>query len=190
MLSDLQLYANALWIAVGLIWLLAALNVKRTVAVQPTSSRAPQVVFVVAGFLLIFSRAFSFSFLARPLLPAVAEFPYLGFLLTITGIGFSFWARFFIGRNWSSDVTIKQDHQLIRSGPYRIVRHPIYFGFLLALLGTALLANELRAYLGVLLCAAGFHLKAAVEEKFMTQQFGSEYQQYRQQTKALIPFVL
>lgn len=140
--------------------------------------------------MLIFLPVSAGAILGAHLLPSVTGLSYVGLLLTIAGIGFAFWARFFLGRNWSSDVTIKLDHELIRSGPYRIVRHPIYSGLLLALLGRALIVNELRAYLGVVLCAVGLHLKAAIEEEFMVRQFGGEYGRYRQRTKALIPFVL
>lgn len=188
--ADLQFYTNALWIAVLLVWLIASFSAKRTTATQPSTSRALQVVLLIAGFFLIFSRVLNHSVWAHPLLPSFSATPYIGLCLAITGLVFAVWARFSIGRNWSSNVTLKQDHQLICSGPYSLVRHPIYSGFLLALLGTALVVNELRSYLGLLLCAIGFHLKAAVEESFMTRQFGSEYEQYRQQTKALIPFVL
>lgn len=190
MLPNLQIYVNTLWGVFLLVWLMASFNVKRTVAAQPIASRALQVIVVTVGFVLIFSRIFDYSLFARPLLPPVSVVPYLGLILAVSGVGLAIWARFFIGRNWSADVTLKQDHQLIRSGPYRLVRHPIYSGLLLALLGTVLITNEFKGYLGILFCAFGFHLKAAVEEKFMTQRFGGEYQQYQQQTKALIPFLL
>lgn len=190
MIAGPLFYANVLWVAFLSLWLLAALNVKRSVAIQSRSSRAIQTLFLIPGCMLIFFRAFTGSVLRIHLLPSSAGLPYAGLLLTIAGIAFAFWARFFLGRNWSSNVTIKQNHELIRSGPYRVVRHPIYSGLLLALLGTALIVNELRAYWGVVLCAVGLHLKAAVEEEFMLRQFGSEYGQYRQRTKALIPFVL
>lgn len=183
-------YANVLWIVFLIVWLLAAVNVKRSVTIQSRSSRAIQTLFLIPGCMLIFFRAFAGSVLGTRLLPFSAGLPYAGLLLTIAGIAFAFWARFFLGRNWSSNVTLKQDHELICSGPYRIVRHPIYSGLLLALLGTALIVNALRAYLGVVLCAVGLHLKAAVEEEFMVRQFGGEYGRYRQRTKALIPFVL
>ena len=190
MLPDIHSCIGAIWVFVGLVWLAAALNVKRTVSTQPASSRITQAIIVCFGALLVFSRAFDFSYLNARLLPPVPTLAYAGLALTVAGVGLALWARFFIGRNWSSDVTIKQDHQLIRTGPYRMVRHPIYSGLLLGLLGTAIATNEVRPYVGVLAAAIGLQFKAAVEERLMTQKFGNDYLQYRQQTKALIPFVL
>lgn len=189
MLPDIHSCIGAIWGVVGLVWLTAALNVKRTVSTQPASSRIIQAIIVCLGFVLVFSRAFDFSYLNARLLPPIPALAYAGLTATVAGAGLALWARFFIGRNWSSDVTIKQDHQLIRTGPYRMVRHPIYSGLLLGLLGTAIATNEVRAYIGVLVAAIGLQFKAAVEERLMTQQFGKDYMQYRQQTKAIIPFV-
>ena len=99
------------------------------------------------------------------------------------------WARFVLGRNWSGTVTVKQDHELVRSGPYALVRHPIYSGLLLAFLGTAVARGDLAALLGVALAAATLHFKTATEESFMTEQFGAGYMEYKREVKSLIPFV-
>ena len=99
-------------------------------------------------------------------------------------------ARFFLGRNWSGIVTIKQGHTLVRKGPYRFVRHPIYTGLLLAIFGTALAIGEIRALIGAGLVFALFVHKISLEESFMTEQFGADYADYRRNVKALIPFVL
>jgi protein-S-isoprenylcysteine O-methyltransferase len=94
-----------------------------------------------------------------------------------------------LGSNWSARPTIKQDHTLVRSGPYRLVRHPIYTGILLALLGTAIYMGEIRALIGTVAALIAFKVKSLLEETFMTEQFGAEYTKYKQQVKALIPFV-
>ncbi len=99
-------------------------------------------------------------------------------------------ARIFLGRNWSAVVTIKQDHEIIRRGPYALVRHPMYSGFLLAMLGTAVAMGEVRGLLAIGLAFLGLWLKLRTEESFLVEQFGVQYVQYRQETKALIPFVL
>jgi protein-S-isoprenylcysteine O-methyltransferase Ste14 len=113
-----------------------------------------------------------------------------GLVLTALGIGFTIWARLWIGGNWSGTITIKEEHELIQNGPYAIVRHPIYSGFLMALLGTAIVQGEVRALLGFPLAVLGWGLKLRMEESFMTQQFGSAYLDYKRRVKALVPFVV
>jgi protein-S-isoprenylcysteine O-methyltransferase len=102
---------------------------------------------------------------------------------------FAGWARLFLGGNWSSNVTLKQNHTLVQSGPYRIVRHPIYTGLIVALLGTAVALGELRCFLGVLLAAIAWKIKSVSEETLMEQQFGDQYTRYRRQVKGLVPYL-
>jgi protein-S-isoprenylcysteine O-methyltransferase Ste14 len=114
----------------------------------------------------------------------------LGAASTFAGIAFAIWARVWIAGNWSSDVTLKRDHELITTGPYRWVRHPIYTGVLLALLGTALAVGEWRGLLAVVLAGAAFWRKLGIEEAVMRRQFGAAYASYAEHVPALIPFVL
>jgi protein-S-isoprenylcysteine O-methyltransferase Ste14 len=103
------------------------------------------------------------------------------------------WARVRLGSNWSAMVTVKQDHELILRGPYAVVRHPIYSGFLLALAGTAIAVGEIRAFIGLGVAFIGFFLKSAAEERFMREEFSEfsdEYARYSQRVKRLIPFIL
>jgi len=110
--------------------------------------------------------------------------------LVAIGLWFSAWARVRLGSNWSAEVTVKQNHKLVRIGPYALVRHPIYTGVLLALIGTALSVDKLRALIGLILVAAGFLRKIIVEERFMSAEFGEAYEHYRAKVPALIPFVV
>jgi protein-S-isoprenylcysteine O-methyltransferase Ste14 len=112
-----------------------------------------------------------------------------GAALTVVGILSACCARFFLGRNWSATVTVKQDHELVRSGPYRLVRHPIYSGMLLAIFGTALFIGQVRGLLAVVLALCGWKWKSLQEESFMQEQFGDSYTVYRRQVKSLIPFI-
>jgi len=114
----------------------------------------------------------------------------LGAALTIAGVAFAMWARMWIAGNWSSDVTLKRDHELIVAGPYCWVRHPIYTGILLALSGTALAVGEWRAALAVALAAVAFWRKLRIEEAVMRRQFGEAYARYAERVPALIPFVV
>ncbi|HZZ63782.1 MAG TPA: isoprenylcysteine carboxylmethyltransferase family protein [Roseiarcus sp.] len=114
----------------------------------------------------------------------------LGAALTVAGVAFAIWARAMIAGNWSSSVTLKRDHELIVKGPYRMVRHPIYTGILLGLIGTALAVGEWRALLGVAIAAAAFWRKLRIEEAVMRRQFGEAYARYAKRTPALVPFLI
>lgn len=114
----------------------------------------------------------------------------LGAALTVIGVAFAVWARLRLAGNWSSDVTLKHDHELIVDGPYRWVRHPIYTGLLVALVGTGLAIGEWRAAVAVLLAGAAWWRKLTIEEVVMRRQFGDAYARYAERTRALIPFVL
>lgn len=105
------------------------------------------------------------------------------------GVAFAIWARVFLGGNWSSAVTIKADHELVRNGPYALVRHPIYSGTLLALLGTSIVFHAMRGLLAFGVAFLALRIKSRREEVFMMQEFGAEYVGYMKTVKALIPFV-
>ena len=102
-------------------------------------------------------------------------------------MGIAIWARRHLGSNWSGLVTFKRDHELICTGPYRWVRHPIYTGLLLAVLGTALVLGEWRGILALLLLIVAHTLKARREEALMARHFGSVYEDYRRKTGFLVP---
>ena len=112
-----------------------------------------------------------------------------GSALFAAGLGLAIWARIYLGRNWGMPMTRKDEPELVTSGPYRFVRHPIYSGILLALLGTAL-ASDLYLLIVVALMGAYFIHAARVEERLMASAFPDAYASYRAQSKMLIPFVL
>jgi protein-S-isoprenylcysteine O-methyltransferase Ste14 len=191
MTDTLPSIAFYLWIGLWLVWLVSALAAKRTVQRQSPGSRLAQAIPIIAAFSLLFGRRMWPLWLRRRLFPASdTELVWLGLALTAAGIAFAVWARLWIGPNWSGTVTIKEQHELIQGGPYRLVRHPIYTGFLLAFLGTALTYGEIRGLAGFLLAVLGFTLKLRTEESFMVQQFGDKYLDYKRRVKALVPFVV
>ena len=114
----------------------------------------------------------------------------LGIIITILGLGFAVWARIHLGRNWGSRPGIKVDHKLIRTGPYRFVRNPIYTGILFGYAGTAIVIGELWAFVLILFVLVVFLGKIHAEEKFLLEEFGEDYLQYRKEVKALIPYLL
>ena len=128
--------------------------------------------------------------LGKRLLPLAAWPFWSGSFVTACGLAFTVWARVHLGRNWSVTVTIKKGHELITSGPYAFVRHPIYTGLLLAFLGSALALGEWRGVVALALAAGALWAKLRFEERWMREQFGEEYQSYAKRVPALVPFVL
>ncbi|HEV2273683.1 MAG TPA: isoprenylcysteine carboxylmethyltransferase family protein [Acidobacteriaceae bacterium] len=185
----LQDLTRILWIALVAIWLIGALKTKRTVQKQSFGSRLLLVGIIAPGVYLMAGKPIRPASLELWSFPVTEGVALLGFAAVLCGITFSVWARVTIGRNWSGVVTLKEDHTLVQRGPYRIVRHPIYSGILLALMGTALMRGEVRALLGAMICGLGLWVKATMEERFMVQRFGEEYLLYRRQVKALAPFL-
>jgi protein-S-isoprenylcysteine O-methyltransferase Ste14 len=181
-------YIEAAWIVFALVWLAGAFTTKRTVRSQPVERRwLYSIMLILAGELL--TRNMRFGFLAHRFLPESAAASCAGAALTIAGVAVAIWARFYLGRNWSGKPTIKKGHTLIRSGPYALVRHPIYTGIALAMLGTGIAIGEIRGLIATLLALIAFKIKSRLEESFMTEQFGEQYTGYKQQVRALIPFV-
>jgi protein-S-isoprenylcysteine O-methyltransferase Ste14 len=128
--------------------------------------------------------------LGERFLPMAAWPFWVGAAVTAAGLLFAVWARRHIGRNWSGIVTLKKDHELVTSGPYALVRHPIYTGLVLAFAGSAVARAEWRGVLAVVIVLWALWRKLRVEERWMREQFGDAYEAYRRRVSALIPFVL
>jgi protein-S-isoprenylcysteine O-methyltransferase Ste14 len=177
-----------LWIGY---WRISAADVKPAQRYESPASRAAHFVplLIAAALLWIRGKPDEGWLFHRFLRPDAASF-WSGALTTAAGLAFSAWARVHLGRNWSAAVSVKQDHQLIRTGPYAIVRHPIYTGLLVGLIGTAIAIAQWRALVAVLIAFAAFWRKLRLEERWMTETFGDDYRQYRARTAALIPFLL
>jgi protein-S-isoprenylcysteine O-methyltransferase len=179
--------ASLLWIAIFVLWAILGFTSKQTVRSQSSSRARIAVLGVLLAWLILFNPDFRPEPLRERFLPMNPAISYLGLALTIIGLGFAVWARFAIGRNWGGMITVQQDHQLMRTGPYAIVRHPIYSGFMLATLGTALIVGEIAGLVSVALIVICWGYKARLEESFMIEQFGAEYEDYRRHVKGLIP---
>jgi len=177
----LRIAINIAWLVFWLYWLVAAADVKQRAAGQ---RRFPLTgVSVVAVLVLV--RVVPGDGLAvhGPVLGAI------GAVVFASGIGLAVWARLHLGRNWGMPRTEKADPELVTSGPYRFVRHPVYSGLLLGLLGTALVTNLIGLIL-VAVVGAYFYYSAKVEERNLTASFPEAYPEYQAATKMLIPFVL
>lgn len=169
------------WGAFWLYWLVAAFSMKRGRVLWARDLRIRVAVVVVVVLLV----RFGFRGHSPNTDPARAA---VGLLLFTVGLCFAIWARVHIGRNWGTPMTQKINPELVTSGPYGLVRHPIYSGILVAAVGTAVALNWLWLT-AVGLAAIYFIYSATVEERYMTAQFPDAYPTYKRSTKMLLPFI-
>lgn len=177
----------ALWIAWCVYWFIAARNVKSTTREESLASRAGHIIPLGIAAYLLWARWLPGRFLGGTIFPRSAALFFCGAAIVAAGLAFSIWARRYLGRNWSGTVTLKQDHELVRSGPYRYVRHPIYTGLLVAFVGSALARDEWRGVPAVVIAYLALWRKMLLEERWMIEAFGDAYRRYREEVPALIP---
>jgi protein-S-isoprenylcysteine O-methyltransferase Ste14 len=180
----------AMWLSWMLYWLAASRDVKSDVRRESLPSQLLYIVPLAIAVFLFCVRSVHITFLGERFLPLAAWPFWLGSLLTAGGLLFTVWARLHLGKNWSGMITIKQEHELVTSGPYALARHPIYTGLLLAFLGSAVALGDWRGVLAFALAAGALWRKLVVEERWMRQQFGDEYRAYARRVAALVPFVI
>ena len=165
-------------------------NVKETVKTESSLSRLTRSFSIILAAILLALPQISIAFLGLRFLPLNIIYFWIGAIITAGGLYFSVWARQYLGNNWSQAVTIKDDHKLITNGPYALVRHPIYTGLLLGFVGTALALGEWRGVISVVLVFCVLLHKLRLEDKWLLEQFGSEYEVYCQKVSALIPYII
>lgn len=178
---------SSLWLGWGLYWWAQSRNVKPVARTEPMYSRLSHIVPLSIAAILIGLPRMPLPALGERLLPLAAWPFWLGAVLTAAGLLFTVWARVHIGTNWSGVVTVKENHELIQSGPYGIVRHPIYTGLLVALVGSAIARGEWRGVIAVAIVLWAFSRKLQTEERYMREQFGDAYRRYSERVPALIP---
>src|SRR5258708_10222235 len=177
------------WLIWAAGWTIGAIGAKRTQwresGATALYNRAP----VVIGAIMLLRPQWLPAALTYRLLPSGPELPALGTILVLPGLLFALWARWHLGRNWSGTVTVKKDHTLITSGPYRWVGHPIYSGMLVALARQGLATGALYGFIATGLIFTGFVIKLQAEEARMHETFPAEYDAYSRRTARLIPGV-
>jgi protein-S-isoprenylcysteine O-methyltransferase Ste14 len=177
-----------LWATTTIYWIVRAFGNKRTKARRNRLLRILTFLLLWATFVAIQSH----KGLNVPLFPLSDATRLCGVVLCAAGLALAVWARYILGRNWSGFVVVKEDHELIQRGPYTAVRHPLYTGLILALIGTDLaLFPTARGLVLIAVWIIAFYIKARSEERILTQEFGEQYARYKQQVKAaLIPYLL
>jgi protein-S-isoprenylcysteine O-methyltransferase Ste14 len=178
-------WARWLWDLLLLVWVVLWFGMKRAKKLETPWEMAQHAVPVILGFWLMFEN--SWKGLNARLLPETPAVLWVGLALTAVGVGLAIWARLTLGANWSGVVTVKKDHELIRKGLYRWIRHPIYTGILTSFIGTALIMDHIRGWLGFLIVWATFYFKARREESFLRQEFAEGFEEHTKRTGMFLP---
>jgi len=186
MLAPLSVTAG-LWDLWLVSWLLAAGWSAKTVVRQSPRGRLAHITLLLAGTFLLFRRPTRVGWLKGPLLAMPLWVAWVAVALVLAGLAFAWWARLHLGRNWSGNVTLKAEHALVRSGPYRLTRNPIYTGLLLSVLATAIIRNDLAAVIGFALVLTALQIKIRQEERLLAGHFGPAYASYRAEVPSLVP---
>ena len=189
MLWFYESFFPVVWIVFILYWQIKAVNTKTTQRLEPAASRVLRVFAFLIVIVLLSTTRIPLAWLYLQLWPAGLWPFWIGAAITVAGLLFAVWAREHLGRNWSRSVTIKQDHELITTGPYALVRHPIYTGSLLGFLGMAIAIAQVRGVIVLVLIFLVFWAKFRMEEQWMRSQFGETYATYADQTAALVPYL-
>jgi len=178
-----MLLAGAMWIGFIVYWSATSLKAPAAQRTEPAASRQRHQTLLNVALLLLFVPVpgLRLTLLRGPMVPAA------GLTVEVAGALLYMWSRRELGRNWSARISLQQDHVLVRSGPYARIRHPMYTALIGMAVGTAIVANELHAVFGVLTMAYAYVRKIALEERWMQQEFGAAYDDYRRATWALIP---
>lgn len=180
-----------LWITLLIYWMVSAVKSKRNFRNYnwrfEILLRLIIIVIIILFFHVPILRQFADNLQSQPFYsnPIVIA---LGFVIFLLGYALTLWARVSLGKNWGMPMTIKEKPELVISGPYAYIRHPIYSGMILAMLGTSLAVN---GYLIIPLIIVSFYFifSSRIEERNMLQLFPKDYEKYRKKTNALIPFI-
>jgi protein-S-isoprenylcysteine O-methyltransferase Ste14 len=184
---DLGYLIELPWLIFLAYWLVASLSAKRIERPEPSGEKLLRIAASLAAWYLLYSDDPRFGVLNERFLPWRYGIFYTGAALTWAGVAFAIWARYHIGRYWSASVALKSGHELIRTGPYARIRHPIYTGMLLALAGTALAIGRYRGIVAFAIILIGFIWKSKKEEALLAGQFGPAFEEHRRHTGFFLP---
>jgi protein-S-isoprenylcysteine O-methyltransferase Ste14 len=181
---------RACWIIFLVVWVVAAISTKRSVYRESTVQRLRYSLLLFAGCFLLFRGHRLPCPLSARVIPHWEILAWTGAVLCVVGLSFCIWARLTLGRNWSGTVTLKEGHELVERGPYRLVRHPIYTGMLAMFLADLIVVGDVAGIIGLVLVFISFWIKLGDEEQVMLKQFPEQYSSYQRRVKRLIPFLL
>jgi protein-S-isoprenylcysteine O-methyltransferase Ste14 len=185
-----------MWVALSIHWIIAARRVSAPKRAESNRSRALHLLLVNGAFVIAywpyrgwpFTTAITFEF--PRVLPAEPWLALLGVAFQAASLLLAVWARRRLGHNWSGEVTLKIGHELVRGGPYRRIRHPIYTAVLGMYVGPALVSGRLQGVLALAILAVAYARKIHQEERVLREEFGAAYDAYCRESWALIPWVV
>lgn len=177
-----------IWVAFWLSWLILAYKTRSPVKIR-RSGWFPLLPLLVVIVWIVLVSVFPDLLYVR-IVPEDVIIGVAGIAITLAGLGLTIWARLHLGTNWSGQTVIRVRHTLVRTGPYRFVRNPIYTGLLVAFGGTALVIGEAWAFVVLFIFLVSFLARIRAEEKVLVEEFGESYIKYKKEVKALIPFLL
>lgn len=190
-MNDLTgLYILSCWAIFAFYWLVASFAVKRTVESRGWAWRILVFGVVLAAFLLLRSGGTLPMYLGMLVVPQTLPAGLIADGVTTLGLALAFWARRTLGSNWSGEIALKENHELVERGPYHYVRHPIYSGLVLMFLGTALWYGRVGGFAACLVVFILFWARAFQEEQLLTNHFPDAYPSYKKRVKALVPFLV
>ncbi len=175
------------WLVFVAYWFIARFSVNRTARPEPGGTLIFRILLMAGAFWLLFREDSRFGILNLRFIPYDDRIVLAGVMLTWAGVLFAIWARYHLGRFWSSTVALREGHELIRSGPYAFIRHPIYTGMLTGILGTALAVGRYRGLVAFAVALVGFVVKSMQEEKLLDAQFGPAFEEHRRRTGFFCP---
>lgn len=178
------------WVLFWIYWLVSAFGAKKNARSGPSGFAGVRIGIFVLAIVLLRTSWIKLDIAGRPsLLPGSHLAAGIGLVVFALGLVVAVWARVYLGKNWGMPMSLKQDPELVTNGPYRLIRHPIYTGILVAMLGSAL-ANSIYWLIALPVLGAYFVYSAITEERLMVRQFPKTYPNYKKRTKMLLPFVL
>ena len=180
------------WLVVLAYWFISGIGLKKVQNQEPFLKRFVQywLPIMITIYLLGPGEWFGHTWFRQNFVEHTNLVGMIGLSISILGGIVACWARYMLGKNWSLSIQQKENHELIQSGIYKVIRHPIYTGLLLLFIGNAIIVGDNRAIIAIILVFVALWLKLRKEEKLLTDVFGNQYTTYKSHTKALIPFIL
>lgn len=176
------------WLMLMLYWFFAGMHTKITVKKETGANRILYLVLMVAAFALVYESRLKTGLLGEKFMRPNVYTEWVGLVIHLSAISLAIAGRWKLGGNWSGRVTVKQDHELIQSGPYAFTRHPIYTGIFFGLVGGVIVQGEVRGLIALVLLFVALHVKMVKEEELMKYLFPT-YMDYAKKTKKIIPLL-